>query len=234
MSQQATSTQLDELVQKIVTAQQPTLLQTAAETAERVVEDVLKRRESRLIDDVSEELKKSSALDKVTLRTPGNRDQFNHGKDVLEKINSATKSINSGDANKAKDILEEGKKSINKRLKLIRIDREDWATVQEYLSDDLASDSEDEKQINRAIKNATSKKEKLARKKPQANRFFPYRRNQPLQKFNYLTQGVSQTSTFRPQSVTNERVCWSCGRRGHTQYLLMIINIRDWEFEEKL
>ena len=155
------------------------MLQAAAETAARVVEDVLKRRQNRLIDDVAEELKKSSALDKVTLRTPGNRDQFNHGKDVLEKINSAIKSINSGDATKAKDILEEGKKSINKRLKLIRIaDREDWATVQEYVSDDLASDSEDEKQINRAIKNATSKKEKLARKKPQANRFFPYRRNQ--------------------------------------------------------
>ena len=98
--------------------------------------------------------KKVSALDKVTLQMPGNRCQFNHGKEVLEKINAAIKSINSGDATKAKDIIEEGNKFIIKRLKLIRIaDRENWATVPEYLSDDLALDSEDEKNINRATEN---------------------------------------------------------------------------------
>jgi len=62
---------------------------------------------------------------------------------------------------KTKDILEDGKKVITKRLKMIRLaDREDWMTVNEYLSDDLASDSADEKAISKAIKAAASKKEK--------------------------------------------------------------------------
>ena len=63
-----------------------------------------------------------------------------------------------------------------------------------------------------------------------------------------VKQGVSQTSTFRPQTVTNEQVCWPCGRRGKiTQTKNNCtdlnydsccvlnnngINIRDWEFEE--
>ena len=54
MSQQVGSIQLDELVKQIVTAQQPTMLKNAAETAARVVEDVLTGRESRLIGNVSE------------------------------------------------------------------------------------------------------------------------------------------------------------------------------------
>ena len=44
MSQQAGSIQLDELVQEIVTAQEPTLLQAASENAASVVEDVPNRR----------------------------------------------------------------------------------------------------------------------------------------------------------------------------------------------
>ena len=134
----------------------------------------------------------------------------------MKKSIAAIKSINSGDATKAKDILEEGKKSFNKRLKLIRIaDMEDLATVQEYLSDDLASDTEDEKHINRAIKTTNSKKENTCPQKSASQSVFPYRRNQ---QYKSLTKCVLQTSNFRPQTFTNDRVFRSCVRRGHTQY----------------
>ena len=51
-------------------------------------------------------------------------------------------------------------------MKLIRLaDRENWDAVNEYLSDDLASDSADERDISKAIKSACSKAEKKERKR---------------------------------------------------------------------
>ena len=52
--------------------------------------------------------------------------QFNHGKEVLEKIDSSMKYLDNGNDAKAKETLEQGKILIQKRVKLIRIaDRED-------------------------------------------------------------------------------------------------------------
>ena len=96
MSQQAGCIQLDELVQQIVTDQQQTLLQAAAETAARVVEDVLNGRESRLIYHVLEELKKSSALHKLTLLTQNgvveNKDFWNTVKPFITNKSGKLKS----------------------------------------------------------------------------------------------------------------------------------------------
>jgi len=50
---------------------------------------------------------------------------------------------------------------VKKRMKLVRLaNREDWATVNEYISDDMASNSEDEKRINRARRAAAAKSDK--------------------------------------------------------------------------
>ena len=52
-------------------------------------------------------------------------------------------------------------------MKLIRIaERDGWDTVREYMSDDVASGSEDEKSLTKAIKTAAAKKEKLKKRKP--------------------------------------------------------------------
>ena len=46
-------------------------------------------------------------------------------------------------------------------MKLIKIaDRENWGTVKEYMSDNLASDTDDEKALAKAIKTAAAKREK--------------------------------------------------------------------------
>ena len=48
--------------------------------------------------------------------------------------------------------IEEGIALVSKRMKVIKIadnSQYSWATVQEYLSDELASDSEDEKRLFR-------------------------------------------------------------------------------------
>lgn len=54
---------------------------------------------------------------------------------------------------KAKSLLQEGSKIVSERQKLIRIaDRSEhgWATVDEYLEDELADNSGDEKRMQKA------------------------------------------------------------------------------------
>ena len=98
--------------------------------------------------------------------------------------------------------LEEGKKLVLKRKKLIKLaDREDWSVVTEYMSDNLASSSEDEKRINRERKTANAKSEK-ARKIKIARR----------ERYEKLSRPGEERFCVR----TNEyRSCWNCGRVGH-------------------
>ena len=61
---------------------------------------------------------------------------------------------------KVKVALESGIEVISKRVKAIKLaDKSEfgWATVDEYLSDELASDSDDEKRIYRAERRAKRK-----------------------------------------------------------------------------
>ena len=57
----------------------------------------------------------------------------------MENLDGIEKSLERKDVDKVKEILAQGKILITKRIKLIKIaDREDWGTVNEYVSDDLA------------------------------------------------------------------------------------------------
>ena len=67
------------------------------------------------------------------------------------------------DIARTKEALQEGKALLLKRQKLIRLaDRAEcgWDVVHEYLSDELASDSDDEKHIARSCKAAAAKRKK--------------------------------------------------------------------------
>ena len=116
--------------------------------------------------------------------------------------------------------LKEGKAFILKQQKLIRIaDREEdgWEVVKCYLSDDLASDSEDEKQLNKARREAASnKKKREANKLKDRKKQF---RNAPLFRRNIETFGKSNEgqSSFKNQFRTS-KICYSCGKEGHFQY----------------
>ena len=72
------------------------------------------------------------------------------------------------DIESTKEAMAHGNKAILKRIRLIRMaDREDLATVNEYVNDDLASGSEDEKHLNKAIRSANAKCEKRRKHKLQ-------------------------------------------------------------------
>ena len=104
---------------------------------------------------------------------------------------------------KAKQLLEEGEKLINERQKHIRIaDRSDnrWATVDEYVEDELADNEDDEKRLLRVDARA-GKKLKSAQRggRGSARKNFPSfqgPRNIP----GGLAAGASQ---FIPQPTSN-------------------------------
>ena len=65
-------------------------------------------------------------------------------------------------SDKISTLVSEGKKLIHKRQKLIKIDdryKDGWQVVEEYESDELASNSEDEKKLKKA-KEAAGRKRK--------------------------------------------------------------------------
>ena len=106
--------------------------------------------------------------------------------------------------NTTKEALHEGKKIILKRIKLIRLaDRESWPVAAEYVSDDLASNSEDEKHINRAVRTANAKLEKRKRMR---------RQRTDTQKLNNNNNQQFLQSSSVPQ---NQLRYYFCNRVGH-------------------
>ena len=113
------------------------------------------------LEEKGKRFERSSKSDKeaADIKFKGNRKQFELNlqlDNILTRIDESASSP--ADVHK---LVEEGKLLIKKRQKLIKIadkNKDGWL-VQEYESDDLASDSEDEKKIRKA-KAAAEKKRK--------------------------------------------------------------------------
>ncbi|VDI61329.1 Hypothetical predicted protein [Mytilus galloprovincialis] len=116
-------------------------------------------------DSLAKKLKKEVS---VKLKGEGNKNQYSFNSDIVSELLTLQKQTSAEDSvgtNLMGLILK-----VNRRNELIRIAdklQAGWSTVREYESDDLASDSEDEKRLrqaeNRALKTS---KEKKTRGKP--------------------------------------------------------------------
>ena len=107
--------------------------------------------------------------------------------------------------------LAEGKKIILKRQKLLRItDKEEggWEFVKCHLSDDLPSDSEDEKQLSRACREAAANK-----KRKQISKISP----PPIKNSEIFSKPHQGYSGIRNNS-NPKKVCFACVQGGHFQY----------------
>ena len=116
--------------------------------------------ESKL-DEKTKQLESKSKLDKqvTQMKFKGNQKQFELNAQIdciFDRIRAANDSKNK----QVDDLANEGKELIRKRQKLIRIadkSADGWKVVDEYVSDELASGSEDEKRLKKA-KEAASRK----------------------------------------------------------------------------
>ena len=117
------------------------------------------------LDENGKQLKSQSKVEKEVceLKSRGNGKQFGFNASVDAILTDITNKANSPD--EVKRLANEGKEKIRKRQKLVKLadrNKDGWLVVQEYESDDLASNSEDEKKIKKA-RTAPEKKRKDAR-----------------------------------------------------------------------
>ena len=123
----------------------------------------LKRELSAEREAADEKLVKKLKLEKApTFHKKGHEKQYRHNEEVQMKLSDTRAALNEQPpvVEKVKSLLEEGEKLIIERQKHIRIaDRSDngWATVEEYVEDELAENSDDEKRLSRADACASKK-----------------------------------------------------------------------------
>ena len=123
----------------------------------------LKRELSAEREASDEKLVKKLKLEKAPVfRKKGHEKQYLHNEEVRLKLSDVRSALTQEPpaVEKAKTLLEEGEKLITERQKHIRIaDRSEhgWATVEEYLEDELADNSDDEKRLSRADNRAGKK-----------------------------------------------------------------------------
>ena len=193
---------------------------TTTKTAEEAVRDSLKRAlPKEFLDKTTDETIKwikSSTIPEF--KSKGNKIRYKANNNILKKIDDAVNAIEKGHNERCQERLKEGKALIPKLQKLIRIvDREEgqWEVVKCYLSYDLASDSEDEKQLNKARREAASNKKKRKANKLRTETVLEcplFRRN--IETFSKLNEGQS---SYRNHFRT-PKICYFCGKEGHFQY----------------
>ena len=132
--------------------------------------------ESKL-DEKTKQLESKSKLDKqvTQMKFKGNQKQFELNAQI-DSVFDRIHSVNDSKNKQVDDLVDEGKELIRKRQKLIRIadkSADGWKVVDEYVSDELASGSEDEKRLKKA-KVAASRKRRQpwTRQKVQRNFHF--------------------------------------------------------------
>ena len=156
------------------------------------------------------EAKRRKVEKKPAFRKKAHEKQYEFNQDLKEKLQEAAAAVSSTPPaiEKVKAALKEGEDLIRERQKLIKIaDRSEhgWATVEEYVTDELADDSDDEKRLYKAESRAGRKvkeaKAKTTKKKPL--RKYPV---WPRNTFNTSPYGQINTGTSNPINTSQSAI----------------------------
>ena len=213
-----TQEQISQLVQATVSGMKDTIVNIAVDAAKEAADKAIDSQKAKF-DDIKAKMKEDRKSNLLTFKKKGNKRMYEHEKEVLEIIDESVECIENKNIEKAKEILEKGKTIVSKRMKVIRLaDREDWLTVNEYLSDELASDENDDKHITKAIKSAAAKRDKRVKSyKALSNKHVrtPYNRYSETQSSYSRGQSFynNNETPYARRAITGP--CFTCGRLGH-------------------
>ena len=124
----------------------------------------------RLLDYFEEKFKKIEAQFKdlppkktkkeIVFKFVGNKYQHEFNEVIVEALEKVIELIEAGSKNRSTDLIKTQINKLTKRNKCIKMAGKSpggWETVQEYLTDDLADDSADDRKIRQAEKTALGK-----------------------------------------------------------------------------
>ena len=103
--------------------------------------------------ELSSRIAAESQADNYVFKKKGNEQQFKFNQKVIQKTNAALSALEGPNIVKAKEELAEGMSLLHNRQKLIKLaDKSEfgWATVQEYIDDELADDEADASKIKKS------------------------------------------------------------------------------------
>lgn len=161
--------------------------------------------------------------DTYSFKRKGNEEQHKINLKVSNKMKEAHLSLQENPepnsfTNKAANRISEGIALLSHRQKLVKLaDQSEtgWKVVEEYETNALASDSEDEKRIIRA-ENRAQRKIKT-QKSNRGRRFNPYGapRQQPTFTVNQEPVAREKTSQAGVGGLRRHGLCYRCGKPGH-------------------
>lgn len=200
---------------------QPRTSQSSSETPEWAKELLKQQKEygkeiKRLKAELDGRSKKAGKHDEKEpeFKFEGNKKQYKLNKKVLEKISSAKET--SDDELRA-EFLKEGEDLLFERNKHICIaEKYGWDTVECYSTDPIASDSDDEKKIKRAVKES-----KLLREEKRKAKLAKSKRPTPQQGVERRVVIEKSAAASTAGKMPNVKVsrdtgqCFRCFRYGH-------------------
>ena len=190
---------------------------------------------------LEKKLRGRKTVDTVELKYRGNKVQYNFNNTLLQSLEDLRLLIEEGSVTRSCKRVDNIISDIQKRNKCIRFADKSpagWAAVDEYLSDDLASDSDDDKKMKSAENRAISKRKSSKRKI--SHRQQPYQRpsstftspaqhdgNHPATyypppfyagrpSFSFQPRLQPSYQFQRPSNINRQQsLCFGCGKPGH-------------------
>ena len=147
--------------------------------------------------------KRMKADSKYKFRYKSNQIRFDLNESISDKVDTIVKLIKNRLQKRASKLAKSIKEDIEKRNKLLKIADKliaGWRTVEEYLSDDLASDSEDDRKIKAAERRALQK-QNIRRTNQRSSETTT--KPPPSKPVNNQFRNVQQGGTFREQNTSS-------------------------------